>query len=322
MNEDYISKIGIIGLGNIGQRHLESLMQSSSKLDIYLYDLDINKVLDSIKKNNFKNQIIRLFHIKDLNLLPDELTFCIVATPSLHRLSTVLKIKSKIRYLLLEKVLTTTHEELNLFSKYSKNFDAVYVNIPYYYEDIFNKILSLMPEVKKIIFKGGFFGIACNLVHLLDISEKIFQGQILEFNQNETSLKWRKASRKGYYDLTGELNLKLPGGREIKIISKENSNTNINIICEDKSSTLFYDWESGYLKQNNSIILKNLITYQSSRTLEILDYLLNDKKPKVSDLNKAIRLHKHLINILQPSWDKFLKNNIQLPKDHNKMLIT
>ena len=50
MNEDYISKIGIIGLGNIGQRHLESLMQSSSKLDIYLYDLDINKVLDSIKK--------------------------------------------------------------------------------------------------------------------------------------------------------------------------------------------------------------------------------------------------------------------------------
>ena len=322
MNKYYIPKIGIIGLGNIGQRHLQSLMKISSRLDIYIYDLDTNKVNEFIGKSKFNNKIIRLFDIQDLSLLPHQLTFCIVATPSINRLSTVLKIKSKIRFLLLEKVLATTYEELTLFSKYSNNFESVYVNIPYYYEDIFNAILTLMPEAKTIIFKGGYFGIACNLVHLLDISEKIFQDQIMEFKQNDIYLNWRKASREGYYDLTGEINLELPNGREIKISSEENNDTNIKIIFKDKSLSFDYDWETGHLKQNNSIILKKLITYQSSRTLGILDDLLNDKKPKVSDLNKALRLHEHLIKILQPSWDKFLGTNIKSSPENNQMLIT
>ena len=322
MNEDKVPKIGIIGLGNIGQRHLQSLLQSSSRLDIYLYDLDKKKVKEFIGRIKFNTRVIKLFHIKDLGLLPHKLTFCIVATPSINRLSTVLKIKSKIRFLLLEKVLATTYEELTLFSKYRTNFESVYVNIPYYYEDIFNTILRLMPETKKIIFKGGYFGIACNLVHLLDISEKIFQDQIIEFKQNDFYLNWKKASREGYYDLTGEINLELPNGREIKISSEENNDTNIRILLKDKSLSFDYDWETGYLKQNNSIILKKLITYQSSRTLGILDDLLNDKKPKVSDLNKALRLHEHLIKILKPSWDKFLENNTKLSPENNQMLIT
>ena len=322
MNEKYIPKIAIIGLGNIGLRHLESLSKSLFKVDIYLFDLNQEQVKDVVDNKKFDNENLTTYHVKDLNLLPEELELCIVATPSFNRLSIVTSLKSNIRFLLLEKVLATTLEELILFEDYSKNFESVYVNIPYYFEDIFDIILKSIPKPKKIVFEGGFFGIACNLVHLLDISEKLFQDQIIEITQKNHNLIWKEATRKGYYDLTGEIKLKLSDDREIKVISKDNNNTKIKIIIENESLSLNYDWGTGFLKQNNSTIVKKLITYQSSRTLEILKMLLNNQKPRVADINSAIRLHILLIKILQPSWDKFIENNIKLSSSDRKMLIT
>ena len=50
--------------------------------------------------------------------------------------------------------------------------------------------------------------------------------------------------------------------------------------------------------------------------------LLNNQKPRVADINSAIRLHILLIKMLQPSWDKFIENNIKLSSSDRKMLIT
>ena len=44
------------------------------------------------------------------------------------------------KFLLLEKVLTSSKEELKIYKKISKHFEAVYVNMPYYYENVFQQI--------------------------------------------------------------------------------------------------------------------------------------------------------------------------------------
>ena len=49
-------KIVIIGLGNIGQRHLESLVLNKTNFEIYIYD-----------KNNNQNKLINKFY-KEKNL--------------------------------------------------------------------------------------------------------------------------------------------------------------------------------------------------------------------------------------------------------------
>ena len=67
--------------------------------------------------------------------------------------------------------------------------------------------------------------------------------------------------------------------------------------------------DNGELFKNNTFYSKNIITYQSSRTLNILEDLLTGKSPKVSSLDNAIRIHNHLIDILQPSWNKYYEIN-------------
>ena len=146
---------------------------------------------------------------------------------------------------------------------------------------------------------------------LADIAEKLIHKKISDFSQKNNTLLWKKAKREGFYDLTGEILLKLSSGEEIYIISEVEPQEDIKIIVSDEFNEIRYDWSSGKLFKNNTFCGKNIITYQSSRTLNILEDLLKGKSPKVSSLDNAIRIHHHLIDILQPSWNKYynFKNN-------------
>ena len=124
-------------MGNIGSRHLESILKCDFKINIYIYDSNQNLLKKNLNKINFYSSKINIIAIKNLKEIPTFLDFCIVATPSTSRLSTILEIKSSIRFLLLEKILTSSRKELEIFSKQTKNYESVFVNMPYYYQDIF-----------------------------------------------------------------------------------------------------------------------------------------------------------------------------------------
>ena len=80
----------------------------------------------------------------------------------------------------------------------------------------------------------------------------------------------------------------------------------------DEFNEISYDWSTGELIKNNTFYSKNIIPYQSSRTLNILEDLLIGKSPKVSTLHNAIRIHHLLIDILQPSWNEYYEINDDL----------
>lgn len=311
--------IAILGIGNIGARHLESIIESSLKINIYIFDIfekrskEVKSIYENIKAN------ITIEAIKNIKELPEEINFCIISTPSVQRLNVLEQIDSKIKFLLLEKVLSSSKEELKIYKNINEQFDAIYVNMPYYFESIFQQINKYIPNPNKILFQGGDFGIACNLVHFLDISEKLFQKKISSFQQKNNNLLWKESRRKGFYDLTGEILIELSSREKIYMISDINPQEDLKILVSDELNEISYDWTSGKLFKNNNFITKNIIPYQSSRTLLILEDLLNGKSPKVSSLDNAIRIHYHLIDILQPSWNKYCELNNKL---NNKMLIT
>ena len=321
-NNEFLN-IAILGIGNIGVRHLESIIKTSLKINIFIFDIHENRSKEVISNYQPLKSNINIQAIKNIKYLPDEVTFCIISTPALQRLNILKQIDSNIKFLLLEKVLTSSKKELKVYKSISKKFEAVYVNMPYYYQNIFQLINKYISKPNKIIFKGGNFGIACNLVHFLDISEKLFQKKISAFNQKNNNLLWKKSSREGFYDLTGEILVELSSGEKVYIISEVKPNNYLKIIVSDELNELMYDLSSGELFKNNTFCCKNIIPYQSSRTLNILEDLLTGKSPKVSSLDNAIRIHNHLINILQPSWNKFYEINCEFNNNLNEeMLIT
>ena len=318
LNDDFIN-IAILGIGNIGARHLESILKSTLKINIFVFDIcekrsqEVISIYEPLKDN------INIKSIKNIKELPKEIIFCIISTPSIQRLNVLEQIDSNIKFLLLEKVLTSSKEELKIYKKISKQFEAVYVNMPYYFESIFQQINKYISNPNKIIFQGGDFGIACNLVHFLDISEKLFQKKISDFHQKNKYISWKESRRKGFYDLTGEILIELSSREKVYMISDFKTQEDLKIFVSDEFNEISYDWSSGKLFKNNSFLTKNLIPYQSSRTLIILEDLLSGKSPKVTSLDNAIRIHNHLIDILQPSWNKYCEINNILNK---QMLIT
>ena len=89
----------ILGLGNIGLRHLQSSLKiKSNKLNIYLYDKKPLK----FKSNQSNHRVIKIYNIpKNLNF-----EIAIIATTSevRHSLLTKIKINNKIKRFLIEKI--------------------------------------------------------------------------------------------------------------------------------------------------------------------------------------------------------------------------
>ena len=111
--------------------------------------------------------------------------------------------------------------------------------------------------------------------------------------------------------------------KKVYIISEVKPQDDIKIFVSDEFNEISYDWSTGELIKNNTFYSKNIIPYQSSRTLNILEDLLIGKSPKVSTLDNAIRIHHHLIDILQPSWNEYYKINADLNNNlNNGILIT
>ena len=328
LNNEEIQEItvAILGVGNIGCRHLQSLMNTGFPINIYLYDIDLKRVENVVKEIelNYNNKNVKIFVIDSLIHLPNKIFLCILATTAISRLSTLIKVQSNIRFLVLEKVLTSSLDELQIYKNLTYKYEKVYVNMPYYFQDIFAQMFDLIINPKKVIFQGNDYGIACNFVHFIDIAEKLLSKKIVISNKIESEILWKESSRKGFYDLTGKIELELSSGEIIDIFCGKENKTDIQIKVLDNRNEFIYDWETGDLSKNGFKVLNNQISFQSERSIKILEDLLRNKEPQIASLGKAIRIHEILINVLQPSWNHYCEKNKNDNRGltKNRMIIT
>ena len=317
-----MTSLAIIGIGNIGIRHLESILKTKSQKSIFIFDLDQRKLAnaeDLFRKN--KNDLVKLTSISKYSDLPKNLDFLILATPSLNRISILKKIKSNIKHLIVEKVLASSKSELEYWSNLQKSNDSIYVNLPYFYEKIFNYLSREFGEINEVTFEGSEINFACNLVHYLDILEKLFDKEIQKLKINHSDLNWCESKRNGFYETLGNFSCFIDN-KKINFISNKNYKYQLRIILKTNAGIVEYDWETGLIELNKKTHRRINIKYQSERSLDFINKLTSGKKPDISNLEKAIRLHHFLIDILSPSWELFCKSKTDIKFDSKKLLIT
>ena len=105
-----MKRVSVIGIGNLGLRHLESLINSKMNLEIYALDPSLTAIknaMDYISKIHYDEKLISVKFISEIVELPKDIDLVIVSTNSNIRLKVInnLLLKSKIKYLVLEKVL-------------------------------------------------------------------------------------------------------------------------------------------------------------------------------------------------------------------------
>lgn len=310
----------IIGLGNIGTRHLESLLEIKNK-EIFIFDNSKKKIFDILKKYKNKN-IKKIENLKDIK---KKIDFTIVATNAdqRHRVLYNLIKYCKINYVLLEKVVFQKLIYFKKFTKISKDKKIKFIiNYPRRLWDFFQiikKEIKISQSKFEISFKGQNWGLCCNTVHFIDLLfflsyEKITDVKSYPFLQK----KIYNSKRKNFYELKGKINYECNNGNKLTI-SDEKKNYKNSLIIKFQNFIYQIELDNDYFfvkKIINNIdkIEKNFkikVPKQSEITKNYLKYINQGKINLFCDLSQAFYQHKALFNSIEEifvSNKKFQKN--------------
>lgn len=315
-------KFLIIGIGNIGLRHVQGLTKLlNNNLEFFLFDHDtlyktrFNKEIKKIKENYTLNQISSLEDLKNIDF---ELT--IIATTATNRskiLSYVLGLINT-KFILIEKPICQSEYELQDLKKISNR--NIFVNFPRRYcewhKKIKNKILSRQfNKIIKVKISGGYIGLACNACHFIDLlnfwtnkhPSKIYTDELDE---------WYESKRSGFYEIEGKLKINYGDDLLLELNSyKYKKNLEIEVYDYENKMILYIDYHEGYAKFSDGEIIHGKLNFQSENTHNLLK-LMQDKDKEICSLDNAINSYEILIKELIIHW------NLKFKRSDRKIMIT
>lgn len=307
-------KILIVGLGNIGFRHLESFLLQKNNYLIDAVDNDVNKI-SSLKKKyiNFSNKI---FFFSNLAKIKKKYDLLIIATNSDQRFKVIKKIIKKItiKNIILEKFLFTNKKNFNLFEKILKTKKInTWVNCPLRTYSGFKFIKKkLKKQSFKMFVSGGNWNMCSNSIHYLDLFEYFTHDKIdLSLIKNNLEKKIRYSKRKGFIEFDGSLILKnnknllfikhqkkIKYNEIIKIVSK-----NYIFICKFINKNLIVDM---YYKQKKKKFIFEF-PFQSEQTFLIANLIFKKKQCMLTNYFLSQKLHLFLLDVFLKHYQNISK---------------
>ncbi len=295
-------RVLLIGCGNIGIRHLESLLQINKKnLIIELIVLEIKKskivkIKRFIESNKNKNLLYKVY--STFPVLKQTIDLAIISSDSSSRIDVLKKLlPHNIRHLVMEKLISNNFSNLrkiNYLIKKSR-FENTYINTPRRFMSDYIKLKRKLNFNHPIIVEsfGSNIKLASNSIHIIDL---------FQFLLNDKKITCISCN--------------------ISKISQTNSNYHEfegSIVFKDNKNNFLY---INNLKQNNKSLSNfgGIKIYNHSKS-----FIINESFGEIIELtqnikNKKININKKKFNNLPQSIltglyvDKiFTKQKLNLP---------
>ncbi|TGK38171.1 hypothetical protein EHQ12_10740 [Leptospira gomenensis] len=218
--------IAVVGTGQLGSRHLQSLGRLNEKAELFAVDPS-KESLHSAKKiyDQFKTvDSPKLEPLTSIADLPKKMDLVIVACNSKERLGIIRSLISnveKIHDLILEKIL---FPNLSDFDEAEKMFLSsgirVWVNCNKRSNStLFTDFENVYDGDGRIDFSvsGSDWGLACNSIHFLDVFAHLTKNNELTLNASLLDREILSSKRSGYVEFSGILSGSTINGDTIKI---------------------------------------------------------------------------------------------------------
>ncbi len=193
-------KVVVIGAGGIGRRHAQSLATSKDVTQLDIIDPQ-RKALKETAALIQGDALMPVNYFKQVN---QRATYdvAIVATSANERYAAIESVKSKAKYLILEKFL------FNRMNEYLINLSGniTYVNCPRRAMECYDRFKGPSPS----LFYYGMEGLLSNAVHFADLLSYWTGVDVVDFDIDLGRRK--KTKRSGYYDCAGRILLKAGDG--------------------------------------------------------------------------------------------------------------
>ncbi len=296
--------IAVIGVGNLGLRHFQALLNCKEKIEIFLVD----KSEDSL--NRAKSIVsdtcnIQINYKKTIKELPSNLDVVIMATSSNVRaklIKDLLTTGKTMKYLILEKVLFQKESEYyeieNLLKE--KNINA-WVNCSRRtyegYKILKNKLSD--DTIKSIVVSGGDWGLGCNSIHMIDlIAYLTSEVKNIEVNSCLLDEEIIGSKRDGFIEFTGTLVGQIDD-TTFTITSNKDTNEQIMINIFTNDCTIVVNERLGYVNIITGSRFEKIdlnMKFQSQLSNLYVDKLISTGECDLTSFEESCRLHIPTLN--------------------------
>tara|TARA_A100000164_G_C21860493_1_gene749809 strand:- start:80 stop:1057 length:978 start_codon:yes stop_codon:yes gene_type:complete len=309
-----MKKIFIIGSGELGSRHLQSLKNIKTSLEIYIIDPS-NKSLKiaqerydsvNIEDNNtlfYKNSIDDIKNFKKIDI-------AIIATSSNVRYQATLKLLEKFetKTIIFEKILFDKREDYFNMSKVleAKKIKA-YVNCTMRMFPFYKEIKKYFKGDRfKYIVSGSQFGLITNLVHFIDHISYLNGNYEYTCDLNMLDKKLFKSKRKSFYELNGTFQVNFKNGTQGVINCEPVGNAPITIqafndkvhfiVRESEGTVLISKFENDWKWEE----FKYEFPFQSNLTSILVQDILKTNRCELPPYEFSMHVHlPHLDELLK-----------------------
>ena len=312
--------IAIIGSGNIGSRHLQSL--SSIKKKSTFFVIDKNKDMLKIAKERYDqvNTIKRKIYFNDkISNLPENLDLAIIATNSKERKKVLNKLikNKKVKNLILEKICFQNVKDFHYFEKlFIKKKIKVYVNTPLRTYSVYKKLKKkLSGKDFQMSVCGSQWGLCSNSIHYLDVF-CFLKGDNRINLLNQSFLKdLKKGKRSNMYEFSGEIKFENFKKNSLELICLSKKNFFYKVCFKTKYEHYFVDHINETLETKNLRNKKNKkekikIEKQSNLTHLQVNQILDYNKCQLTDFKSSFKMQTVLIRFFLKHYKKHLNSNL------------
>lgn len=300
-------KIVIVGIGNIGKRHVESLMKLSQPFELYIVDKEINSEQNQIFISNFKNNpSVSILTFNSLENVKGLFDIGIIATNSLQRfniLEQLLK-KCNLKYLILEKFLFPYIEQYEKAHQLIRSNEVkAYVNCGRREWESYKKLQVVFKNEKNVQIEviGGNWNLGSNLIHFVDLFHYFTEFESISFNIVEDSLKIIESKRNGYINFLGNINVMDNNGNKLLLKASEDINDGISRIrISSDNYQCVLNERRGLLTLNNEEMVFELENV-SDLTGKIITSLLGKNRCNLTEYDFSMKFHLSILNAFSKS---------------------
>lgn len=230
-----MKKIAIIGSGQLGSRHLQSLAKLGEEFELYIVDPSVEALkiaLERFEEVRGKNTS-KVTALQQIEHLPPLLNLAIIACNSLQRrmaIENLYKV-SKCDLLILEKFLFPALEDYEAIGKLLKtNNVKAWVNCPRRMYSDYQKIKGVIGDISDISIQvsAGQLGLGSNAIHHIDLFKFLGGGSIKSIQTDSLKQKIYASKRNGYIEFYGTLKVNAQNGT-LSITSFEHSDLPLTI---------------------------------------------------------------------------------------------
>lgn len=296
--------VRLIGLGNIGFRHLQGLAPIAR--DIRLEGYDIAEAARERAAAEWSSYTDSDGEFSKIHEHPADLT--ILATSASGREAMIQQELARgTRRLLLEKVVFT---ERAAFERTQATLEAVrataYVNTARRLWPLYQKLaqdIRISGQPIALTVSGKHLGLACNGIHFIDLLQMLSGDSEVVAVDATLSEPW-PSKRKGYFEIWGTARFQTSSGSSLLLSVTEDSPEEpvVGLTLGDRHFTLLEG--TGQVTDRARSVIQDLgrAPYQSELSTLYARPMLADQSPMLPALDESAKAHEALLALLEPAF--------------------